>query len=141
MTQICGASTARQRFNMTLLSIFAGIAVLLAAIGIYGVMACAVEEQTKEIGIRLALGAPPRQVLRTLLSEGMRLVFVGVAIGTLGSIGLMRFMRTLLFEVEPSDPVTLVMTSAFLSVIALIATYIPSRRATRIDPLQALRWE
>jgi putative ABC transport system permease protein len=131
MSQLQAASTAREQFNMTLLSIFAGIALLLAATGIYGVMSYAVQERTKEIGIRIALGAAPSRVRTALVAEGMRLAIVGVILGLLGALVLMPLMRSLLFKVEPTDPAMLAATSLFLTLVALIATYIPAFRATR----------
>jgi predicted permease len=141
MSQLQAVSTARQQFNTMLLSIFAGIALLLAATGIYGVMFYAVQERTKEIGIRIALGAPARRVRGALVLEGMLLALAGVGLGLLGALVLLPLMRSLLFKVQPADPAMLAATSLFLTLVALIATYIPAFRATRIGPLETLRWE
>ena len=141
MKQVIGEGIARENFNMLLLSIFAVIALLLAAIGIYGIMSYAVEQRTHEIGIRMALGAGRRETLRLIISQGMRLIIVGVAIGLAAAFGLSRLLSTLLFEVKPTDPITFTTVPAVLALIALLATYIPARRATRVDPVIALRGE
>ena len=141
MTQVVAESTARNRFNMVLLSIFAAVALVLAAIGIYGVMAYAVQHRTREIGIRIALGARPSDVRRMVMREGMMLAFVGVFLGVLATIAVTPLMGSLLYGVSPSEPGILVLVAVLLSAVALLATYIPARRATRIDPVLTLRWE
>jgi predicted permease len=141
MTQVMANSTAREHFNTMLLSVFAGLALLLAAIGIYGVMAYAVQLRTKEIGIRIALGARPGDVSRMVVIDGMTLALVGVGFGVLAALVLTPLMRSLLYGVAPSDPGTLVLVAAVLSAVALLATYIPAHRATLIDPILTLRWE
>jgi putative ABC transport system permease protein len=141
MTEVVAESTARNRFNMVLLSIFAGVALVLAAIGIYGVMAHAVQQRTQEIGIRVALGARPSDVRRMVMREGMMLAFGGVLLGLLASIAVTPLMRSLLYGVRPSEPGILILVAVLLSVVALFAAYIPARRATRIDPVLTLRWE
>jgi putative ABC transport system permease protein len=141
MEQVVREATARDRFNMILLSVFAGIALLLGAIGVYGLMAYAVERRTQEIGIRIALGARPRDVRLMVVLEGMRLALIGVALGVAGALELTPLMGSLLFGVRASDPAVLVSTAMVLSAAALLATYIPARRATRVDPMLALRWE
>jgi putative ABC transport system permease protein len=139
--QVSVESTARTNFNMTLLSIFAGLAVLLAATGIYGVMSYAVEQRVHEIGIRMALGAGAGEVLSLLLRQDLRLTVLGIAIGLLGAAWLTGGMKSLLFGVRPNDPLTFAIVSALLLAVALTATYIPARRATKVDPMVALRFE
>lgn len=141
MNQVIIESTARNEFNMTLLSIFAGVALLLASIGVYGVMAYAVQHRTHEIGVRIALGARSRDVQAMVVKEGMRLALVGIILGLAGALALTPLMSSLLFGVEASSPVVLTFVAALLSTVALFATYIPARRATRINPVLALRWE
>lgn len=141
MEELLGDSIARQRFNMLLLSIFAALALVLAAVGIYGVMSYAVTQSTREIGIRMTLGAETKDVLVMVLLQGLLLAFVGVGIGLAGAFGLMRLMKSLLFGVGVTDPVTYMSVSAILILIALIACYIPARRATKVDPMVALRYE
>jgi predicted permease len=141
MTQVVAESTARNRFNMVLLSIFAAVALVLAAVGIYGVMAYAVQHRTQEIGIRIALGARPSDVRRMVMRDGMTLAFMGVFLGVLATMAVTPLMRSLLYGVRPSEPGILVLVAVLLSAVALLATYIPARRATRIDPVLTLRWE
>jgi putative ABC transport system permease protein len=141
MTEVTASSFAARRFNMSLLSLFAGLALVLAAIGIYGVMSNAVTQRTPEIGIRLALGASTIDVLRLIVRNGMTLVVIGVVLGLVGAFALTRLMTTLLFGVTPTDGLTIVVVSAVLIGVALVACLIPARRATRVDPLVALRYE
>ncbi len=141
MDQIIARSLADRRFALELLGIFAGVALLLAAIGIYGVMAYSFSQRTHEIGIRIALGAPGKDIFRMAVGEGMRLVVIGLAVGLLGAVALTRFVRTMLFGVSPADPLTFGAISAALAAVAFLACYIPARRATRVDPLVALRDE
>jgi putative ABC transport system permease protein len=141
MDQVISESTARQNFNMLLLTIFASLALLLAAIGIYGLMAYTVEQRTQEIGIRMALGADRNDMLKLVVRQGMILAGIGVAIGLAASLGLNRFLATLLFGVKTSDPITYAAVAIILVSVAFLATYIPARRATKIDPLVALRYE
>jgi putative ABC transport system permease protein len=124
-----------------LLASFAGISALLSAIGIYGVISYSVSQTIREIGVRMALGAQKSDVLWLVISHGMTLTVAGITLGLIGSYGLTRLMRTLLFEVKPTDAMTFVAVSIALIAIALIACYIPARRATKIDPLVALRYE
>ena len=134
-------SLARRRFAMTMLALFALLAFALATIGIYGVMAYMVNQGTREIGIRLALGATQSNILRLVVRQGMTLALTGVGIGLAGAFAVTRLMRSLLFGVRSTDPITFVAIAALLSSIALIASYIPARRAARIDPMVSLRCE
>lgn len=141
MGQLFAASVAARRFNMQLLGVFAATALLLAAAGLYAVIAYLVSQRTREIGIRLALGATPRHILRLMMGQGMKLTLIGVAIGFVGAIAVTRLMRNLLFSVAPTDLMTFGISSVVLIVVALLACFIPARRATKVDPLVALRYE
>jgi len=141
MDKVLSLNVARQNFNMLLLSIFAAIALLLAAIGIYGVMSYAVEQRTQEIGIRMALGSSRGDVLRLMLGHALKLAGTGVAIGLALAYLLTRFLATLLFKVKASDPWTLAAVAAILSLVALVASYIPAHRAAATDPGRALRYQ
>ena len=134
-------SLARRRFSMMMLGLFAFLALALATIGIYGVMAYMVSQGTREIGIRLALGATQNNILRLVVRQGMALALTGVAIGLVGAFVLTRLMRSLLFGVKSTDPLTFVAIASLLAAIALLASYIPARRAARIDPMVSLRCE
>jgi predicted permease len=136
-----GGWLADRRFLLLLVGIFAATALTLAAVGIYGVVAFSVTRRTQEIGIRMALGAQRSDVLRLVLGEGARLAVLGVAIGIAASLALTRLMSTLLFGVSATDPVTFVSVAVLLTVVALLACYIPGRRAMRVDPEAALRYE
>jgi predicted permease len=141
MDQVISESTARQNFNMLLLTIFGGIALLLAAIGIYGLMSYTVEQRTQELGIRMALGADARDMLKLVVRQGMLLSGIGVVMGLAASFGLNHFLAGLLFGVKATDPITYAAVAVILISVALLATYIPARRATQIDPMIALRYE
>jgi putative ABC transport system permease protein len=141
MDEVMASSVAQQRFSMTLLGLFAGCALLLAIVGVYGVLSYLVSQRTGEIGIRMALGARPNDVLRQIVSEGGRLVAAGIVVGLVGSILSMRVLGTLLFGVKPTDPLTLGITATLLAATATLASYLPARRASRIDPMSALRRE
>ena len=141
MEKVLGASVAQPRFSMLVVGLFAGLALVLSAVGIYGVMAYAVSRRAHEIGVRMALGAGANQVLKLVLKDGMTLAFAGIALGLLGSFALTRLMASLLFGVGAKDPVTFISVAAFLAFVAFIACYIPARRATKVDPLIALRNE
>jgi predicted permease len=141
MNEVVTQSIAAQRFTGLLLSVFAAAALLLAAVGIYGVMAFSVAQRTQEIGIRLALGAQSRGIERLVLRRGMVMALAGVAAGTLGALVLTRFLQSFLFEVSASDPLTFAGVAALLSLVALAACYIPARRAMRVNPIVALRYE
>jgi putative ABC transport system permease protein len=141
MDQVISESTARQNFNMLLLTIFAGLALLLAAIGIYGLMSYTVEQRTQELGIRMALGASRGDMLKLVVRQGMLLTGIGLTVGLSASLGLNRLLANLLFGVKTTDPVTYAAVAIILISVALLATYIPARRATKIDPVVALRYE
>jgi len=141
MDQLLARSLSRARFSMLLLSIFAGLALTLAAVGIYGVMAYAVAQRTREIGVRLALGAQPRDVLGMVLLGGGRLAAFGIVLGVVGALTLNRFLRSQLYGVSAHDPLTYAGVALLLGIVALAACYLPARRATRVDPLVALRYE
>ena len=141
MEQVVGESTARSDFNTLLLSIFAGLALLLAAIGIYGLMTYSVQQRTQEIGIRMALGASPGSVRKMVVLQGMRLAAVGVVIGVAAALALTRFMAGLIYGVKTWDPVVFVTIAVLLGTVSWLATYIPARRASRVDPMVALRYE
>jgi putative ABC transport system permease protein len=141
MDDLVANSVSQQRFNMLLLSAFAGLALLLAAVGIYSVLSYSVKRSVREIGIRLALGARLSDELRRVVFEGMKPTLLGVAIGTAGALLLGRVLSSLIFEVRPTDPITFVAVTLLLAVIALLASIIPAYRATRVDPMVALRYE
>ncbi|MGH9747501.1 MAG: ABC transporter permease [Candidatus Acidiferrales bacterium] len=141
MDELLAHSVAQPRLNLTLLAAFASIALLLAAVGVYGVMAYAVTQRTHELGIRMALGATQSDVLKLVLVEGGRLAVIGLGVGLIASVVLTRLMASLLFGVKPTDPVTFTLVAAVLAGVALIACYIPAHRATKVDPLIALRHE
>jgi predicted lysophospholipase L1 biosynthesis ABC-type transport system permease subunit len=141
MEDLLSASIAQQRFNMLLLAMFAGLAVVLGAVGLYGVLAYLVAQRTNEIGIRMALGASRREVLRLVVRNGMQMTFAGLGLGVVAALGLTRFLGGLLFGVKPTDALTFVSVAILLSGVALLACYIPARRATRVDPIVALRYE
>ena len=141
MSEVAASSFAARRFNMSLLTLFAGLALVLAAIGIYGVMSNAVTQRTQEIGIRLALGARTTDVLKLIIRNGLMLVSIGVVVGLAGAFALTRLMTTLLFGVTPTDGLTIGVVSAVLIGVALVACLIPALRATKVDPLVALRYE
>ena len=141
LQQVLSESVAPRRFNMLLLGIFAGIALTLATIGIYGVMAFSVTQRTHEIGIRMALGAKRSDVLGMVVRHGLKLALIGVVIGIVGALVLARFLSSLLFGIKPTDPLTFVAVSLILSAVALVACYIPARRVAEVDPMVALRYE
>jgi putative ABC transport system permease protein len=141
MEELVATSVAQPRLNLSLLVTFATLALLLAAVGVYGVMAYTVAQRTHEFGIRVAMGARPGDVLKQVLVEGGRLAALGLALGLAAALGLTRLMSSMLFEVKPGDPLALGAAAAVLVIVALAACYIPARRATKVDPLVALRYE
>jgi predicted permease len=141
MTEYLRDSLARRRFNLILLTAFGGVALALAAVGIYGVISYGVTQRTHEIGIRMALGAAKGDVLRLVVRQGMLMALGGVAIGLLASLALTRLMETLLFDVSVTDPLTFTVIALLLTSVALLACFVPARRATKVDPLVALRYE
>jgi len=141
MDSIVSVSVSRQKFNMWVMSIFGACALLLAAIGIYGLMAYSVAQRTQEIGIRMALGAQSAQVRRMVIGQGMVLALAGIVIGLAGALGLARFITTFLFGVTPKDPAVFTAVPLILAVVSLVAVWLPARRASNVDPLTALRYE
>jgi putative ABC transport system permease protein len=141
MDEVIGRSIAERRFTMLLLATFAGVAVLLAAIGVYGVLAYLVSQRTQEIGVRLAIGATPGDVARLFVREGAGLTLAGVACGLAGALAVTRALSTLLFGVTTTDPATFAAVAGTLALVALLASYVPARRAARVDPMTALRTE
>ena len=141
MNSVKARSIAEQRFLMTLMVVFAALALVLAAVGIYGVLSYQMSRRTREIGIRMALGATPRSVLRLILREVLLIVFAGIAVGVGAAFGLTRFLASELFGVRPADPLTFFAVAVLLICVALFACYVPARRAMYVDPMVALRYE
>ena len=141
MEAILSRSEAPRRLAMALFVLFGGVAMLLAAVGIYGVMSYSVTQRTHEIGVRMALGAGRRDVLRLIVGQGMRLALVGVGAGLLAAVAATRLMKSLLFAVSATDAATFIAVAAALTLVALGACFVPAWRATRVDPMVALRYE
>jgi putative ABC transport system permease protein len=139
MQRMRASATAQEQFNLLLVGVFALLALVLAAVGLYGVTSYAVAQRTHELGIRLALGAQPTDVLRIVLGQGARLVVAGLAVGTAASLALTRLMTGLLFGIGARDPLTFAGVGVLLALVSLVACYIPARRAMRVDPVVALR--
>jgi putative ABC transport system permease protein len=141
MERVLSTSVGRQRFNALLLGIFGSVALILAVVGVFGVINYSVAERTHEFGIRIALGAQTGDVLKLVLKQGIVLIVIGVAVGLAGALALTRVLATLLYEVSATDPATFAGISLLLIAVALLANYIPARRATKVDPVVALRCE
>ena len=141
MQQVASDHMRETSLETVLLGLFAGLALVLALTGIYGVMAYLVSRRRREFGIRMALGARRMHVLELVVGQGLKLVVIGVAIGIAGALALTRFLSSLLYGVKPTDPLTFIVVAALLTGVALLATYIPARRATKVDPMVALRYE
>ena len=141
MENVLSESVTQPRFNLTLLGVFGAIALILSAAGIYGVMSYTVNQRTHEIGIRMAVGAKERDVLRLMMIQGMKPAMIGLGIGLASAVGLTRLMKSLLFGVSPTDPLTFAALALLLLSVALLACYFPARRATKVDPMIALRYE
>jgi ABC-type antimicrobial peptide transport system permease subunit len=141
MDEIEARNTARQRFNMLLLTVFGSASLLMAAIGIYGVMSYSVQQRTRELGVRMALGAQTSHLRNMVIRQGMALTLIGVVIGTGGALWLTRFLASSLFGVKTLDPIVFLATPLLLSTVALISIWVPAKRATRVDPMAALRLE
>jgi ABC-type antimicrobial peptide transport system permease subunit len=141
MDDVVAESLSRQRFQMTLIGTFAVLALVLATVGLYGVLAVIVGQRRREIGVRLALGATPRAVVRMLLGEGARIAAVGVVLGLAGAFALTRVLQSLLYGISSTDAATFTAAAVFVAAVALVATWMPARRAARVDPRTALASE
>jgi len=141
MNEVIAATLATRRFSMILLDAFAVVALLLASVGLYGVISYLVGQRTHELGIRLALGAQRRNVLSLVLGQGMKMALAGVALGLVAALGLTRLLATMLFGVSTTDLPTFAVISLLLTTVALLACFLPALRATKVDPLVALRYE
>jgi putative ABC transport system permease protein len=141
MNQVIAESVAQRRFTMELLAIFAAAALGLAALGLYGVLSYAVTQRTREIGIRMALGGRRQDALRLVVGQGMKMAMIGALAGLIASLGLTRLMKGLLFGVSASDPLTFIAVTLLLTLVAFVACWIPAKRATKVDPMVALRCE
>jgi putative ABC transport system permease protein len=141
MREVISLSASPRRFNTLLLGILAGVSLILAIIGIYGVMNYSVTQRTREIGIRMALGASSSDVMKMVVGQGMKLALIGVAIGLAGAFAVTRLIESMLFKVTTTDPATFAIVAAVLVGVASLACYVPARRATRVDPMVALRYE
>jgi putative ABC transport system permease protein len=141
MDELLSGSLSRSRFTMLVLAVFAALALILASVGIYGVIAYSVTQRTQEFGVRMALGASRRDVLRLVLGQGTRLTLLGIGLGIVAALIVTRLMATLLYGISATDPLTFTSVALLLALVALAACYLPARRATRVDPIVALRYE
>jgi putative ABC transport system permease protein len=141
LDQLAERTISQRRFNLLLLGAFAVLALVLAAVGLYGLISFATAQRTHEIGVRMALGAQSGDVLRLVMGQGLRLILLGVACGLAGTLALTQLLKSLLFGVSATDPLTFAGVAALLTVVALLACYIPARRAMKVDPMIALRGE
>ena len=141
MDEIIDGSLAERQFTLILLAVFAGLALILASVGIYGVVSYVVSQRTQEIGVRVAIGAQQGDVLRLVMEQGARMLLAGIGIGLLAALALTRLMSTMVYGISTTDPLTFLGVAAGLTLIALGASYIPARRAMRVDPMVALRYE
>jgi putative ABC transport system permease protein len=141
MDELLSGSLSRSRFTMLVLAVFAALALILASVGIYGVIAYSVTQRTQEFGVRMALGASRRDVLRLVLGQGTRLTLLGIGLGIVAALIVTRLMATLLYGISATDPLTFTSVALLLALVALAACYIPAQRATRVDPIVALRYE
>jgi putative ABC transport system permease protein len=141
MDQLVSGSLSRSRFTMLVLGVFATLALVLACVGIYGVIAYSVTQRTQEFGIRMALGANRRDVFRLVFGQGGRIILLGTGLGIVAALIITRLMTTLLYGISATDPLTFATVALLLALVALAACYIPARRATRVDPIVALRYE
>jgi ABC-type antimicrobial peptide transport system permease subunit len=141
MTLLVGESLRQRTFALVLLGVFAGVALALASIGLYGVLAYDVAQRSREFGVRIALGAGPREIIRLVLGAGTRLIAAGLALGLGGAALVTRLIQSFLFGIGAHDPLTFAAVAAALGAVALLATWLPARRATRVDPIVALRAE
>jgi putative ABC transport system permease protein len=141
LDEVVGETMARQDFNMTLLSVFSGIALMLAAIGVYGMLSYSVQQRSQEIGIRMALGARGGDVMKMVMGQGMLLAGLGIAVGLTGAVALTRLIQAMLFGVKATDLATFAVVAGVLALVAMAACWIPAMRATHVDPLTALRYE
>jgi putative ABC transport system permease protein len=141
MDQLLSNALAQRRLTLVLLASLAALALLLAAVGIYGVLAYAVRQRTHELGLRMALGAQARDVLTLILAQGLKLTLIGIGLGLMAALALTRWMESLLFDVRPTDVLTFAVIALLLTAVALLACWIPARRATKVDPLIAIKYE
>jgi len=141
LEKVVSDSIAQPRFNMVLLAIFAGLALILASVGIYGVMSYSVTQRTQELGVRMALGAQRRDIFSLVLKQGIILALIGVGIGVAGAIGLSKVLGSVLYGISATDPLTFISVALIMIVVALVACFFPARKATKVDPLTAMRYE
>ena len=141
MEDVLSSAQSRPRFLTLLLTLFSGIALIIATVGIYGVISYSVARRSKEFGLRMALGARPANILGLVLKQGVLLTSIGVVVGVVAALILTRLMASLLFAIKPTDAITYLGVSALLAAVAILASYIPARRATQVDPIKALRYE